>query len=229
MKRFIFISYSSKDLVRVDKLIDALKREGFNPWVDREGLQAGTTWRGRLHTQVESCDAYLVIISRNSKKSKWVQEELDVAQSLNKPIFPLRLDDSEPFFGTRTIQYEDIRRGKLPSEAFYERLAEVTPRKKRRRGKADRTNHAKKQVMEGAAELLSYYGEELSIKGKDFIAMAGKRLADLKDAVENNSMVKNFPANVQKIAGSQKKTTPVTKKGKTMPKKEKTIPKKKGK
>jgi len=208
----IFISYSNRDLVHVDKLIDALKREGFNPWVDKEGLLAGTTWRPKLHKQVESCDAYLVIVSRNSEASKWVQEELDLAQSLNKPIFPLRLDDTEPFFGIRTIQYEDIRRGKLPSEAFYQRLETVTSRKKRTRRKANRTNRAKKQVMEGTTELLSYYGEELSSKGKDFMTKASKRLAEIKKAVESNDAVKNLPAGVKKITVPKKKTTTQEKK-----------------
>jgi len=40
----IFISYSKKDIVYAEKLINALRREGFNPWVDMENLGAGTQW-----------------------------------------------------------------------------------------------------------------------------------------------------------------------------------------
>lgn len=38
----IFISYSKKDIVYAEKLVNALRREGFNPWVDIENLGAGT-------------------------------------------------------------------------------------------------------------------------------------------------------------------------------------------
>jgi hypothetical protein len=40
----IFISYSEKNIVYAEKLINALRREGFNPWVDMENLGAGTQW-----------------------------------------------------------------------------------------------------------------------------------------------------------------------------------------
>lgn len=170
----IFISYSKKDIVYVEKLIKALQSEGFDPWVDREGLGAGTQWRTHLEKQIETCDVYLPIISRNSKGSKWVHEELEFAQSLNKPIFPLRLDNTEPFFEIRTIQYEDIRQGKLPSEAFYQRLAVVTPRAQVR-GRGSRMDQ-RKEVVEGATQLASHYMEELSNKGKDFVSEASKIL-----------------------------------------------------
>ena len=34
----IFISYSKKDIVYAEQLINALRREGFNPWLDRQGF-----------------------------------------------------------------------------------------------------------------------------------------------------------------------------------------------
>lgn len=200
----IFISYSKKDVVYAEKLINALKNEGFDPWVDMEGLQVGTPWRIQLHKQLKTCDAYLLIVSQNSKDSTWVHEELDFAQHFNKPIFPLRLDDTEPFFGIRAIQYEDIRQGKLPSEAFYQQLEIVTSRRKKtRRQNANSTDQAKKQVMEGAAQLLSYYGKELS----DLISRASKGLTDTKKTIENSDVIKKLSANAKKTAPKKKKNT----------------------
>jgi len=222
----IFISYSKKDVVHAEKLINALKREGFNPWVDIEGLGAGTHWRSRLESQIETSDAYILIVSRNSAKSKWVKEELLVAQGLGKPIFPLRIDNTKPFFGIRTIQYEDIRRGKLPSEEFYERLAAKTSRKKKKR-RGNRTDKAKKQVMEGTAELLSYFGEELSNKGKDFIAVASKKSSEAYKSVINSDAVKRLSASVKKNITPEEKTDTLKKKKRAAPKKKVAISKKK--
>jgi len=221
----IFISYSKKDVVHAEKLINALKREGFNPWVDIEGLGAGTHWRSRLESQIETSDAYILIVSRNSEKSKWVKEELLVAQGLGKPIFPLRIDNTKPFFGIRTIQYEDIRRGKLPSEEFYERLAAVTSRKKKTR-RGNRTDKAKKQVMEGTAELLSYFGEELSSKGKDFLEIASKKSSEVYKSVIASDAVKKLSANVKKNSVPEEKAA-APKKKKSTRKKETTQKKKK--
>jgi len=225
----VFISYSKKDIVRAEELIDALKREGFNPWVDVEGLGAGTHWRTRLHEQIKSCDAYLLIVSRNSKSSKWVQEELDVAQELNKPVFPLRLDKTKPFFGIKTIQYEDIRGGKLPSESFYQRLAVVTLRQKvTRRRKTVRTEKAKKQVVEGATQLLSYYGEEFSIKSKDLLTKAAKKSTEAYKSVINSDAVKRLSASIKKSATPEEKTA-IPNKGKNTGKKKTTQKNKKKK
>ena len=227
----IFISYSKKDLIYAEKLINALVHEGFIPWVDVEGLGAGTHWRTRLEKQIVSCDAYLVLISRNSEASKWVKEELDVAQACNKPIFPLRLDGTKPFFGIKTIQYEDVRRGRLPSESFYQRLAAVTPRQKKTRRRRNPTDQAMKQVVEGTTRLASYYWEELSSKGKDFIAVASKKSSETFKSFANSDMVKKISATVkitnppEKEATTRKKISSTAKKS-GPPEKKKTSRKK---
>ena len=126
----VFISYSRKDLGYAVKLSRKLRREGFDPWLDVDRLKAGTSWQERLHTGVEACDAYVLILSPNSRKSKWVENELLTAQNLGKPIFPILIEDTRTFLAIQTIQYQDVRGTPvaLPSEEFYERLARYTMR-----------------------------------------------------------------------------------------------------
>jgi len=131
----VFISYSKQDREYAVNLSRKLKREGFDPWLDVERLKPGTSWQERLLTDVESCDAYILIMSPRSKKSEWVENELLTAQQLRKPIFPLLFEDTKVFLAIKHIQYEDVRGSKLPSEDFYERLAKVTPRRKKAKGK----------------------------------------------------------------------------------------------
>src|SRR6185436_8801123 len=177
----IFISYSKRDIVYAEKLINALRREGFNPWVDMEGLGAGTFWQTRLQKQIYTCDAYILIMSKNAFNSKWVPDELVTAKTKGKPIFPLLLDDTEMFLAIQTIQVEDVRGGKLPSETFYRSLAAVTPRRKKASQKVDSiriTEQARKQKVDAAAEKASYYLSKLSSNVKDVFAVASRVSSD---------------------------------------------------
>ena len=65
----IFISYSRKDVVYAEKLINTLRREGFIPWVDMEGLGAGTYWQTRLQKQIKTCDASILVMSHTACNS----------------------------------------------------------------------------------------------------------------------------------------------------------------
>ncbi len=207
----IFISYSKKDIVYAEKLINALRREGFNPWLDMQSLQAGTYWPDRLHAAIKDCDAYILIMSRNAKKSQWVPEELVVAKSKGKPIFPLRLDGTELFLGIQTVQAEDVRDGALPSETFYQRLAKVTTRRRKASQKVDSvhlTDNIRKQKADAAAEKASYLISKISSNVKDAIAIASKVSSTTYNSVANSDMVRNISSKLKK------KPKPVKKKKK---------------
>lgn len=197
----IFISYSKKDVIYAEKLVNALRREGFNPWVDMEELSAGTHWQNRLHKQINSCDAYLLIMSRNAKASQWVPDELVAAKTKGKPIFPLLLDDTELFLAIQTIHYEDVRGGKLPSEKFYEKLSKVTTRRKKSGRKMENIRLAdsarRNQISSGAGKIvqsLSKAGSDLA----DFISVSSKATSKLATAITKNEIVKKVNTRVKK-------------------------------
>jgi len=207
----IFISYSKRDIVYAEKLINALRREGFNPWLDMEGLGAGTHWQTRLQKQIYTCDAYILVMSRNAFNSKWVPDELVTAKTKDKPIFPLLLDDTEMFLAIQTIQFEDVRGGKLPSEEFYRRLATVTTRRKKASEKVDSirlTEQARKKKVDAAAEKASYYLSKISSNVKDVFAVASKVSSDTYKSVANSDVVKKISSRVSR------KTKPAPKKKK---------------
>ena len=210
----IFISYSRRDIVYAEKLINALRREGFNPWVDMEGLGAGTQWLRRLQKQIVTCDAYILIMSRNSYNSTWVPDELVVAKTKGKPIFPLLLDDTEIFLAVQTVQMEDVRGGKLPSEAFYSRLAKATPRRKKASEKVNSirlVDQARQKKVDDAAEKASYYLSKFSNNMKDVIAVASKVSSDTYKSVANSDVVKKISTSVRNV-NAPKKTKTTTKK-----------------
>ena len=197
----IFISYSKRDIVYAERLINALRREGFTPWLDMEGLGAGTHWQTRLQKQIYTCDAYILVMSRNAFNSKWVPDELVTAKAKNKPIFPLLLDDTELFLAIQTIQFEDVRGGKLPSETFYKRLATVTTRHKKASEKIDSiriTEQARKKKVDAAAEKASYYLSKISSNVKDVFAVASRVSSDTYKSVANSDVMKKISSQVNR-------------------------------
>jgi formylglycine-generating enzyme required for sulfatase activity len=124
----IFISYSHKDIGYAQKLVKGLEQAGFSPWVD-ERLDYGSQWPLELQEHLDTCEAFIVLMTPNSLASEWVQSELSRAKRKNKPIFPLLLEGDETWLSVESTQYVDVRGGILPSEKFYQQLAGITPRR----------------------------------------------------------------------------------------------------
>ena len=125
----IFISYSHKDSGYAHQLADALHSRGVEVWID-ERLDYGSQWPHEIQKQLDSCGAFIVVMSPRSFESEWVQSELQRAKRKQKPIFPLLLEGDEPWLSVESTQYQDVRGGILPDERFFstlERILEVTP------------------------------------------------------------------------------------------------------
>lgn len=124
----IFISYSHKDTKYAHSFADRLQGMGFDVWID-ERLDYGSAWPQEIQKQLDSCTAFIVIMSPRSFESEWVQNELSRAKRLKKKIFPLLLEGNGPWLSIESTQYADVRNGNFPDEKFYIDLEEVVPRK----------------------------------------------------------------------------------------------------
>ena len=120
----IFISYSHKDTKYAHKLADDLQRRGLDIWID-ERLDYGSQWPHEIQKQLDSSDAFIIIMSPRSYSSEWVQSELQRAKRKLKPIFPLLLEGNEPWLSVESTQYYDVRNESLPDNKFYSALTRV--------------------------------------------------------------------------------------------------------
>ena len=123
----IFISYSHKDTTYVEKLEKKLVDEGFDVWVDHR-IDYGSRWSKEIEKAIDTCDAYIVVMSKNSAESQWVERERIHAEKRRKPFFPLLLD-GEGWFALGNIQFVDVKGGKLPPKDYYEDIARFVTRK----------------------------------------------------------------------------------------------------
>jgi uncharacterized protein YjbI with pentapeptide repeats len=94
-----FISYSSKDDDFAQRLHADLQQKGVRCWFAPEDLKIGDKFRTRIDESIRIYDKVMVILSVDSIRSPWVEEEIEAAlekeRKQNKLIlFPIRLDDA---------------------------------------------------------------------------------------------------------------------------------------
>ncbi|MBI5668534.1 MAG: toll/interleukin-1 receptor domain-containing protein [Chloroflexi bacterium] len=137
MPQEIFLSYSRKDSAIMHRLRNDLRAAGFTVWTD-EGIEPGTpSWKSEIENAIRACDCLVIIFSPDANNSRWVRAEIDFAETLNKPMFPLlaRGDRTTSIpFGFSTYQWIDIRRPsdydsgfQLLADAIQNRLSRLQP------------------------------------------------------------------------------------------------------
>ena len=94
----MFLSYSRRDSEFVRRLTVALGDRGKDVWVDVEGVRDAEVFPEALRRAVESSDAFVFVITPDSVRSTFCEQEVEHAAELNKRIVPLALrpvDDTE--------------------------------------------------------------------------------------------------------------------------------------
>lgn len=88
---YAFISYSRRDSKIVDTLIMRLNNSGYRVWVDRKGIGGGEYWRQEIVDAIENCTVFLLALSSQSILSENVRKEVDLADSADRRIIPIEL------------------------------------------------------------------------------------------------------------------------------------------
>jgi uncharacterized protein YjbI with pentapeptide repeats len=94
-----FISYSSKDQSFAERLHADLQNKGVRCWFAPEDLRIGDKIRMGIDESIKKYDKLLLILSRHSVTSDWVEQEVETALSKERDekrvvLFPIRLDDT---------------------------------------------------------------------------------------------------------------------------------------
>lgn len=119
----VFISYSHKDSEFTHKLAAEIERYDIPVWID-DRIDYGTRWPHVIQEKIDTCKAFLLIMSDHSRQSEWVNNELVYAQSKGKKIYPLLLK-GDVWLSVASIQYADVRNSQMPKEAFFKALAKA--------------------------------------------------------------------------------------------------------
>ena len=75
-----FLSYSHANAAFVEKLHEWLTVfAGYDIWFDRTSLEAGSKVDDRLRENIAKCRGIILVLSKESVKSDWVNGEIDCA------------------------------------------------------------------------------------------------------------------------------------------------------
>jgi hypothetical protein len=85
----IFISYSHQDNAFVTRLTGDLKQHGLDVWIDQSGIRGGDAWRKAIVEGIDTCDAFIAVLSPNYTASRNVAKELSIADEHGKRILPV--------------------------------------------------------------------------------------------------------------------------------------------
>ena len=88
----VFISYSRKDSEHALALAERLRSEGMSVWIDQHGLEAAAQWSKEIVEAVESCSAFVLLLSKDSLGSKNVVRELSIASESERKIIPIEIE-----------------------------------------------------------------------------------------------------------------------------------------
>jgi hypothetical protein len=110
-----FISYASKDQACVERLYTDLRAVGVRCWYAPEDLRIGARIRAGIDESIHSHDKLLLVLSKYSVASDWVEKEVETAlekerQQKRTVLFPVRLDDA--VMKIKTGWPADIHRGR---------------------------------------------------------------------------------------------------------------------
>ena len=97
----IFLSYASEDVEQVMEVYQRLRKDGFNPWMDKKDLIPGQDWKMVLPQAIKASAMILIFFSKISiSKKGYVQREFKLALDALEDIpegkifvIPVRLDD----------------------------------------------------------------------------------------------------------------------------------------
>lgn len=101
-KPCVFLCHSSVDKTFVSDLADRLIATDIDVWFDQLEIKIGDSIHQRINEGLKKSDFFVIVLSRASVESKWVQKELSSAASLedlqdNKGVFvlPLLLEECD--------------------------------------------------------------------------------------------------------------------------------------
>jgi len=89
MTKNIFMSYSRRELGFVDDLVSKIEGEGYNIWLDYRVLIPGTPWKEQIANGLKNADTVLLVVSKASIASEYVELEWRHFLDTNKRVILL--------------------------------------------------------------------------------------------------------------------------------------------
>jgi predicted nucleotide-binding protein len=108
---YIFISHSSKDNEFGLKLAQDLRQalgSSHIVWYDALSIRPGEEWLHSIRKQIEHCTFFIIIVSPDAMKSRWVEMEFNAALLKEKSVLPLLWKECDRWVFLETLHHIDF-------------------------------------------------------------------------------------------------------------------------
>ena len=95
-KHDVFISYSTKNSDLANKICYLLEHNKLKCWIAPRNIPSGTNYIEEITDGIKSTKIVVLVYSKYSQASKYVNNEVNMAFSNNKPILSFNIDNSLP-------------------------------------------------------------------------------------------------------------------------------------
>ena len=102
----VFLSYSREDAPAAKQLAECIGRAGHQVWWDRQ-IEGGSRFTAEIDRELKNADAVVVIWTKSSIESPWVQDEAAEGRDSGR-LVPILLGADKPPLGFRQFQSIDF-------------------------------------------------------------------------------------------------------------------------
>jgi hypothetical protein len=166
----VFVSYSRRNKEIVDRIVGEMDRASMDIWIDREDIKAGNSWRVQIVQAIDTCDAFVLMLSAHSAISENVHKEINLAQDSKRKTFVLLLEriqlPSEVRYQLTGLQFIDVE--ELGYEEAVRRLIETVSEHLSTLKAENKASRQVELVIEGID--LASFGEDKQAQLLDFVA-----------------------------------------------------------
>lgn len=99
MSGHVFISHGSEDSAEANSLAAFIESKGVRAWIAPRDVRPGQDYSEQLQEAIETCVAFVILVTEKANKSPYVRAETEMAFSTAKPIFPVRTTEIKPAAG----------------------------------------------------------------------------------------------------------------------------------
>jgi hypothetical protein len=112
----VFLSHSAKNRAFVDRLADVLAGHGVSTWYSRHSIRGAQQWHDEIGAALRRCHWFLLVLSPQAAKSKWVKRELMYALQADRyenhiiPLTHRRCDHAQLSWTLSSFEFVDFTR-----------------------------------------------------------------------------------------------------------------------
>jgi hypothetical protein len=122
-EQFVFVSYSHRDVAAIGPILAELQKDNIKFWYDG-GIPGGEEWDAKIEERLLECDRVLLFVSTTAVNSKYVRREIKYADTINKSVISVRLEQTDLSHGLAMLltQYQMLD---LEASNFHQKVLDA--------------------------------------------------------------------------------------------------------